>query len=456
MRIFIVTISLITNYFFAQGQLISNGLIGYWPFNGNANDESSNSNNGTVYNATLTTDRFGDTSSAYYFDGNGDYIDCGNNSSLFVSTNTTNFWFKYNSDTTKIQVMVNDANSNSGEWGAAYKFEPNGGIQAGLSGGANDAWLSARTNKSYADNKWHMFTSTYSAIDNSFNVYIDGCFVTAKTHQRYGFTNGKDSLQHNGTDHWIFGAHSQYFSSTINAGPRYYQGSLDDIMLFNRVLTPIEVMKLYMGEVCIRTDTNYVTINDTTFYHFYDTTHVYDTAHTMVYDTTHIQIFDTTYVTLYDTTHVIVFDTTYLTKFVYDTIQIKVYDTSYVIIPLYDTIKYTTYDTVVTYEKVYISVTDTLFINIDDPSGGGQKSCKIRIYPNPTNDFVFIDSKQGCSLNGYRIKIVNDIGQLIYQTSLNGSIQGVDISKFASNGFYVVEIISPQGISLERKIIILY
>ena len=47
----------------------TNGLIGYWPFNGNANDVSGNAKNGTVTGATLTSDRFGSTNSAYNFSG---------------------------------------------------------------------------------------------------------------------------------------------------------------------------------------------------------------------------------------------------------------------------------------------------------------------------------------------------------------------------------------------------
>ena len=47
----------------------SNGLVGWWPFNGNANDESLNSNNGIVYpNTTLTQDRFNNSNNAYLFD----------------------------------------------------------------------------------------------------------------------------------------------------------------------------------------------------------------------------------------------------------------------------------------------------------------------------------------------------------------------------------------------------
>jgi ribulose kinase len=35
----------------------TNGLVGYWPFNGNSNDVSGNNLNGTVTGASLTTDR---------------------------------------------------------------------------------------------------------------------------------------------------------------------------------------------------------------------------------------------------------------------------------------------------------------------------------------------------------------------------------------------------------------
>ena len=52
----------------------ANGLVGWWPFNGNANDESGNNNNGTVNGATLTSDRFGNQGSAFGFDGVNDNI----------------------------------------------------------------------------------------------------------------------------------------------------------------------------------------------------------------------------------------------------------------------------------------------------------------------------------------------------------------------------------------------
>ena len=46
-------------------------------------DESGNENHGTVFGDTsLTDDRFGNVNYAYLFDGDDDYIDCGEGTSL--------------------------------------------------------------------------------------------------------------------------------------------------------------------------------------------------------------------------------------------------------------------------------------------------------------------------------------------------------------------------------------
>ena len=62
---------------------LQNGLVGYYPFCGNANDGSGNGNNGVVAGATLTTDRFGNANSAYNFNGSS-VISVANNASLNI------------------------------------------------------------------------------------------------------------------------------------------------------------------------------------------------------------------------------------------------------------------------------------------------------------------------------------------------------------------------------------
>ena len=80
-------------------QLPTNGLVGNWPFNGNANDASGYGNNGTVFGATLTTDRFGNTNSAYSFDGINDFITVADNASLKPTKVSISAWVKLNGTT---------------------------------------------------------------------------------------------------------------------------------------------------------------------------------------------------------------------------------------------------------------------------------------------------------------------------------------------------------------------
>ncbi len=72
-----------------------NGLVGWWPFNGNANDESGNGNHGTVNGATLTADRNSKANSAYNFDGLSSFIVTNNiNSNIFSNGMTISLWVK--------------------------------------------------------------------------------------------------------------------------------------------------------------------------------------------------------------------------------------------------------------------------------------------------------------------------------------------------------------------------
>ena len=76
-------------------------LVAYYPFNGDANDESENDHHGTVSGTTLTTERVGNANSAYSFDGVDDFIQVANSNSLNIFNNdlTINMWLLNYSDT---------------------------------------------------------------------------------------------------------------------------------------------------------------------------------------------------------------------------------------------------------------------------------------------------------------------------------------------------------------------
>lgn len=95
---------------YAQVDLDLN-LVAYFPFNGNANDESTNSNHATLYGGgpALTTDRFGNASSAYRFDGLNDYMDAGY--SYDYQYRTVSVWINPTDINNVPTAICQDANS---------------------------------------------------------------------------------------------------------------------------------------------------------------------------------------------------------------------------------------------------------------------------------------------------------------------------------------------------------
>src|SRR5215510_11024289 len=80
------------------------GLVAYYPFNGNANDASSNGFDCTPHGAVLTSDRFHRADSAYSFNGVDAYIECSNDPRLGVHVGvdmTVSGWV----NSTKVNVV---------------------------------------------------------------------------------------------------------------------------------------------------------------------------------------------------------------------------------------------------------------------------------------------------------------------------------------------------------------
>ena len=74
-------------------EVLTDSLVLNYTFSGNANDETSNSNNGTVNGPSLTSDRFGEANSAYQFDGVYEHISVPLSSSLQIREDKTiNVW----------------------------------------------------------------------------------------------------------------------------------------------------------------------------------------------------------------------------------------------------------------------------------------------------------------------------------------------------------------------------
>ena len=111
-----------------------------YSFTGNANDNSSHNNHLTVHGATLTSDRFGMSDSAYRFDGNDDYLTGGDVNDLGTESVTFSAWFK-----TVVEVIHSDGHkilnkgltSAGNNGGYAFRLYPGNVLGLDLNQGNN-------------------------------------------------------------------------------------------------------------------------------------------------------------------------------------------------------------------------------------------------------------------------------------------------------------------------------
>jgi hypothetical protein len=203
----------------------SNGLVGWWPFNGNANDESGNGYHGTVNGATLTIDRFGLTNSAYTFNGLNNYITLGQNPLSVVDQLdgldfTISLWFNNN-----IGGSTYLMNFGWGMYlGSSIEMIPAFG-HVGI--WPNNQWFTVSSNQPVMLQNWHHLVAVKSG--NNQIIYINGQLLNTQNSDPAGLGAqiyaGGNPIDNNG---WL-------------------NGLLDDIGFWNRALTQQEITSLYLG-----------------------------------------------------------------------------------------------------------------------------------------------------------------------------------------------------------------
>ncbi len=218
--------------------LPSNGLVGWWPFNGNANDESGNGNDGTVLSGTvLSTDRYNQSNSSYEVDG----LNCPNAkgvsipASLINSEYTVSIWSKSNDSTKVSQCMINSyphgfigLNLNYGLSVCLNKICSFYGNGNWIDGGDQILW------DSFKKESWKHFIITKKL--NSIEYYENG---------NLKYVQSISQLASPGTiSSFVCDAIS------INGGGGCYEtfkGKIDDVAIYNRALTQEEITALYTG-----------------------------------------------------------------------------------------------------------------------------------------------------------------------------------------------------------------
>lgn len=199
-------------------------LQAYYPFNGNANDESGNANNGFAYLTALTKDRFGKANSAYVFDGSTSYIQIHNTTALnFRKGITLNFWMtpKY-FYTTREQYPISHGN-----WEKRWKVSLTN----------NKLRWTVKTDAGVRD----LDAKTTLQLDSLYNVtaLFDGMSMEI-------YINGKLDAVTSFSGQILVSDVDLTFGEVVPANTMYnFNGILDDIRLYDYALLPDAISQLY-------------------------------------------------------------------------------------------------------------------------------------------------------------------------------------------------------------------
>ncbi|MHC1730670.1 MAG: LamG domain-containing protein [Bacteroidales bacterium] len=211
-----------------------NGLIGYYPFNGNANDESGTGNNGTVYLATLTNDRFGNVNKAYSFNGRGNLVVIQDNSS-FTSTKQT---------TISAWTLVPATWVYNSHWIVCKETNWSSGFGLGID--QNDSYY-GKNNYAFEiycwtnESKYAVMKVISSAQLKEWNHVVgvvDG--TTAKL-----YVNGEMATSVDISGTIITSNNPVHIGAQNYRTDQNFVGTIDDVRIYNRALTAQEIKILY-------------------------------------------------------------------------------------------------------------------------------------------------------------------------------------------------------------------
>jgi Concanavalin A-like lectin/glucanases superfamily/Secretion system C-terminal sorting domain len=221
---------LISTNTYSQGTL-SNGLMAYYPFTGNANDISGNNNNPVFNNATLTSDRFGTSNSAYHFNGVNNYMKVVNNPTInFANQMSIALWVKptgfyIGPCNNNMLLMKGDADYLQGNYSLRFADGINGCSNSNTSQEYFYDGNGGSSNTPFVQlNQWYSVVSTYDGT--TARIYVN-CILRASVAASVStFTNNFDL----------------FFGHLNNAQyPYWLNGDLDEVRIYNRALTQAEV-----------------------------------------------------------------------------------------------------------------------------------------------------------------------------------------------------------------------
>jgi uncharacterized protein (TIGR02145 family) len=236
-----------------KDSLPTDSLIAYYPFNGDANDESGNRNHGIVYGATPTIDRLGNLNSAYLFDGVDDYIKIPYDVTLTPSNFTISLWIKRGIMNLPRSECFFDYNGA----GTDPPYDPlhiwfysgTNNVRTDIRGDNDTKTIQLESQTTLDTIGWHHICILYEESSGKAALFLNGekedsaILSMVLSYNNLGIILGSEQLA-NGTPNpeW------------------HFKGALDDIRIFNRTLLESEIDSLYQegGYIILDMEINHV------------------------------------------------------------------------------------------------------------------------------------------------------------------------------------------------------
>jgi hypothetical protein len=199
------------------------GLIGWWKFDESegsaAADSSGNGNDGSLQGNPVWRPNGGKLAGALEFDGDGDYVKIGNESSFDITGQITiSAWVNINSVPAEWTAIVSKGDS---AWRLSTEFAQNG-FHFGVSG---NTYLNGQARVS--SNQWHHVVGVYDG--SQMRTYIDGKLDVAKAWDQGIASND----------------YPVYIGGNAEQTGRFWHGLIDDVRIYNYALKEADIIALY-------------------------------------------------------------------------------------------------------------------------------------------------------------------------------------------------------------------